>query len=137
MLKPHVTVACVVQAEGHFLIVEETINGQPRWNQPAGHLEAGETLLQAASRELWEESGIRADPQHLLQIFQWVAPDATPFLRFTFSIDLPQRVDAAPHDGDIDRSLWLEAAQILRSTQLRSPWWRKACAVTCGESAIR
>lgn len=96
MLKPHVTVACVVQAEGHFLIVEETINGQPRWNQPAGHLEAGETLLQAASRELWEESGIRADPQHLLQIFQWVAPDATPFLRFTFSIDLPQRVDAAP-----------------------------------------
>ncbi|EKS7792478.1 NUDIX hydrolase [Edwardsiella piscicida] len=121
MLKPHVTVACVVQAEGRFLIVEETIDGQPRWNQPAGHLEAGETLLQAASRELWEESGLRADPQHLLQIFQWVAPDATPFLRFTFAIDLPRMVDAVPHDDDIDRCLWLDAAQILRATQLRSP----------------
>lgn len=121
MLTPHVTVACVVQAEGQFLIVEETIDGQPRWNQPAGHLEAGETLLQAASRELWEETGITAQPQQLLQIFQWVAPDATPFLRFTFAIDLPQKMAATPHDSDIDHCLWLDAAQILTSTQLRSP----------------
>ena len=52
MFKPHVTVACVVHAEGKFLVVEETINGKALWNQPAGHLEADETLVEAAAREL-------------------------------------------------------------------------------------
>ena len=59
MFKPHVTVACVVHAEGKFLVVEETINGKALWNQPAGHLEADETLVEAAARELWEETGSR------------------------------------------------------------------------------
>ena len=49
MFKPHVTVACVVHAEGKFLVVEETINGKALWNQPAGHLEADETLVEAAA----------------------------------------------------------------------------------------
>ncbi len=60
MFKPHVTVACIVHAEDKFLVVEETINGKSLWNQPAGHLEADETLAQAAARELWEETGITA-----------------------------------------------------------------------------
>lgn len=51
MFKPHVTVACVVHAQGKFLVVEETINGKALWNQPAGHLEANETLRQAAARQ--------------------------------------------------------------------------------------
>ena len=75
MFKPHVTVACVVHAKGKFLIVEETINGKALWNQPAGHLEANETLAQAAERELWEETGIRAAPQHFIRMHQWQAPD--------------------------------------------------------------
>lgn len=82
MFKPHVTVACVVHAAGKFLVVEETINGKALWNQPAGHLEADETLVQAAERELWEETGIRATPQAFLRLHQWIAPDRTPFLRF-------------------------------------------------------
>ncbi|MGQ7168816.1 NUDIX domain-containing protein, partial [Escherichia sp. R-CC3] len=49
MFKPHVTVACVVHAEGKFLVVEETINGKALWNQPAGHLEADETLVDSAA----------------------------------------------------------------------------------------
>ena len=56
MFKPHVTVACVVQAEGKFLVVEETVHGKVTWNQPAGHLEADETLVSAAKRELYEET---------------------------------------------------------------------------------
>lgn len=63
MFKPHVTVATVVQAEGQFLVVEERVRGRTTWNQPAGHLEADETLLQAAVRELSEETGIDAVPQ--------------------------------------------------------------------------
>ncbi|WP_146741361.1 NUDIX domain-containing protein, partial [Lonsdalea populi] len=62
MFKPHVTVANIVQAEGRFLVVEETVNGKSLWNQPAGHLEAEETLIQAASRELYEETGVKAQP---------------------------------------------------------------------------
>ncbi len=62
MFKPNVTVATVVHAQGKFLVVEEWINDKPTWNQPAGHLEAGETILQAAERELLEETGIKATP---------------------------------------------------------------------------
>ena len=126
MLKPHVTVACVVQSQGKFLTVEETINGKATWNQPAGHLEADETLIEAAVRELWEETGIDAVPQSLLQMYQWVAPDATPFLRFTFAIDLPDMPPTQPHDSDIDRCLWLSAGEIITSDRLRSPLVRES-----------
>ncbi|GKV88460.1 NUDIX hydrolase [Pectobacterium carotovorum] len=121
MFKPHVTVACVVQAENHFLVVEELINDKLLWNQPAGHLEADETLIQAASRELWEETGIQAIPQSFLRLHQWIAPDRTPFLRFCFALDLPTRVDTQPHDSDIECCRWLTAEDILHSHQLRSP----------------
>ena len=121
MFKPHVTVACVVQAENRFLVVEETINGVARWNQPAGHLEADETLIEAASRELWEETGIKAVPQTFLGLHQWIAPDKTPFLRFLFAIDLDKQLPTAPQDSDIDCCHWLSADQILSAAHLRSP----------------
>lgn len=121
MFKPHVTVACVVHARDKFLIVEETINGKALWNQPAGHLEANETLLQAAERELWEETGIRATPQHFIRMHQWLAPDNTPFLRFLFAIELSDLCATEPHDSDIDRCLWLSAEEILNAPNLRSP----------------
>ncbi|KAA9001719.1 NUDIX hydrolase [Affinibrenneria salicis] len=121
MFKPHVTVACVVQADNHFLVVEEPINGKHLWNQPAGHLEADETLQQAARRELWEETGVDAEPQSFLQLHQWIAPDGTPFLRFCFAIDLTERVATQPHDSDIERCLWLPAGRILQAANLRSP----------------
>lgn len=121
MFKPHVTLACVVQAEGKFLLVEEMINGKLTLNQPAGHLEANETLLAAARRELLEETGIDAQPQFFLGLHQWQAPDSTPFLRFAFVLDLPAIVDTAPQDTDISGCCWLSAEEIFASQQLRSP----------------
>ena len=121
MFKPHVTVACVVQAQGKFLVVEETINGKATWNQPAGHLEADETLVEAATRELYEETGICAQPQTFIRMHQWIAPDKTPFLRFLFSIDLDEQLPTTPHDSDIDRCLWLDAQEIVNADNLRSP----------------
>lgn len=121
MYKPHVTVACVVQAEGELLVVEETINGKATWNQPAGHLEAEESLLEAASRELYEETGIRAEMASFLGVQQWTAPDNTPFIRFLFALDLPERVATQPQDSDIDCCRWLTPQQILTANQLRSP----------------
>ncbi|BBU84645.1 hypothetical protein EIMP300_60450 [Escherichia coli] len=114
MFKPHVTVACVVHAEGKFLVVEETINGKALWNQPAGHLEADETLVEAAARELWEETGISAQPQHFIRMHQWIAPDKTPFLRFLFAIELEQICPTQPHDSDIDCCRWVSAEEILQ-----------------------
>jgi phosphatase NudJ len=121
MFKPHVTVACVVHAQGKFLVVEETINGKATWNQPAGHLEADETLIEAATRELYEETGICAQPQTFIRMHQWIAPDKTPFLRFLFSIDLDEQLPTTPHDSDIDRCLWLDPQQIVNADNLRSP----------------
>lgn len=121
MFKPHVTVACIVHAEDKFLVVEETINGKALWNQPAGHLEADETLIQAAKRELWEETGIVAEPQHFIRLHQWIAPDKTPFLRFLFAIELNKICATEPHDSDIDRCLWVSADEILQARNLRSP----------------
>lgn len=121
MFKPHVTVACIVHAEDKFLVVEETINGKALWNQPAGHLEADETLVQAAARELWEETGIKAQPQYFIRMHQWIAPDKTPFLRFLFSIELANMCDTEPQDSDIDCCRWVSAEEILRAPNLRSP----------------
>lgn len=127
MFKPHITVATVVQAQNKFLVVAEYIDGTGLvFNQPAGHLEAGETLIQAAERELFEETGIQATPQHLLNIYQWIAPDSTPFIRFTFAIDLPSVVETAPKDDDIEYCLWLTADEIISANNLRSPLVRES-----------
>ncbi|MDR0218005.1 MAG: NUDIX hydrolase [Enterobacteriaceae bacterium] len=121
MFSPHITVACIVHANNQFLVVEEHINGKPLWNQPAGHLEADETLLEAAERELWEETGIRATPQAWLKLHQWVAPDGTPFIRFLFLVEMERIVETTPQDSDIHCCHWLGAEEIMNSSQLRSP----------------
>lgn len=121
MFKPHVTVACVVHSQDKYLVVEETIHGKALWNQPAGHLEADETLVEAAKRELYEETGIDAQPQHFVRLHQWIAPDKTPFLRFLFAIELDEMCATEPHDSDIDRCLWVSANEILNAQNLRSP----------------
>nr|WP_306463382.1 NUDIX hydrolase [Providencia stuartii] len=121
MFKPHVTVATIVHAKDKFLVVEEWVNGKPTWNQPAGHLEADETLLAAAERELFEETGIKGRPQKLLKIHQWIAPDNTPFIRFLFALELPERCDTQPQDSDITCCHWVSAQDILNSDCLRSP----------------
>lgn len=121
MFRPHITVATIVHAQDKFLVVEEWVNGKPTWNQPAGHLEADETLLTAAERELFEETGIKAKPQKLIKIHQWVAPDNTPFIRFLFSLELPEQSETQPQDSDISCCHWVSAQDILTSNCLRSP----------------
>lgn len=121
MFRPHVTVATIVHAKDKFLVVEEWVNGKPTWNQPAGHLEADESLLAAAERELFEETGIRGKPEKLIKIHQWIAPDKTPFIRFLFSLELPEICETHPQDSDISGCHWVTAQDILSSDCLRSP----------------
>ncbi|MFS1539957.1 MAG: NUDIX domain-containing protein [Candidatus Phlomobacter fragariae] len=121
MFKQHVTVANVVHIKGKLLIVKEIINNKSVWNQPVGHLEANETIFAAASRKLYEETGINALPQQLIKIHQWIALDGGAFLRFLFLIELDEIPETAPQDNDIHQCLWLTANEILSSPCLRSP----------------
>ncbi len=108
---------------------------KPCGNQPAGHLEADETLAQAAARELWEETGINAQPQHFIRMHQWIAPDKTPFLRFLFSIELANMCATEPHDSDIDCCRWVSAEEIILAPNLRSPL--VAESIRCYQSGQR
>lgn len=120
------TVACIVHAKNKFLVVEETVNGKATWNQPAGHLEANETLIQAVQRELWEETGLTLPVQHFLKLHQWIAPDKTPFLRFLFLIETQEQFETQPQDSDINCCHWVSADEIIHSQQLRSPLVRES-----------
>lgn len=112
MFKPNVTLACVVHCKGKFLFVQEMEHGKMTLNQPAGHLEQDETLLEGASRELFEETGIRADMQTLIGIYQWHAPRTqTEFLRFTFALELAEFKEICPQDPDISGGVWLSLAE--------------------------
>ncbi|KGQ69673.1 NUDIX hydrolase [Chelonobacter oris] len=116
MHKPNITVACVVHCQNKFLFVEEWDNGILTLNQPAGHLEKDETLIEAMLRELWEETGIQdVMPDSLLKIYQWRAPlSDTDFLRFTFVLELDHCCEITPHDSDITRGLWLSYSEFQR-----------------------
>lgn len=85
--KPNVTVAAVIEQDGKFLLVEERESPEAitLFNQPAGHLEAGESLIQAAVRETLEETGYSFEPEWLLGVYHWhSANNDTTYLRFAF-----------------------------------------------------
>lgn len=114
---PHVTVAAVVERGGRFLLVEETAQGRLVLNQPAGHLENGESLTQAIRREMLEETAWHFEPQHLVGIYRYTDHTAgIAYLRFVFSGALSDHDAHRPLDPDIRRVLWLSAEEIRAST---------------------
>lgn len=121
--QPHVTVATIVERDGQFLLVRELIDGEERLNQPAGHLEANETLLQAAVRETLEETGWEVEPCGVVGVDLYKAPanDVT-YVRTTFIAKALQHLTNAPLDTGIIGPVWLTLEQVReRSAQLRSP----------------
>lgn len=120
---PEVTVAAVVSRDRKFLLVEELINERLVLNQPAGHLEAEETLLAAVIRETREETAWRFVPQAVVGTYLWRgASDGRSFLRFAFCGDVD---DHRPHqslDQGIVRAVWLTPEEMLAHRErLRSP----------------
>src|ERR1700741_1025088 len=94
--KPSVTVAAVVERDGRFLLVEEHTEDGLRINQPAGHLDPGESLLQAVAREALEETAHPFTPTALLGIYLWRRPgtaNGTAYLRFAFTGELGERIE--------------------------------------------
>lgn len=115
--------AAIVQQRDRFLIVEERVSSRLVLNQPAGHLEDHETLLEAVIRETREESAWRFTPQALVGTYQWRNPenDKT-FLRFAFCGTVDDHQPDRPLDTGIVRALWLSHEQLLaQSSRLRSP----------------
>lgn len=122
--KPNVTVACIVHAtsQDKYLMVEEWIEGEQRFNQPAGHLEANESLIQACEREVFEETGLSLKAQGLVGIYQLSASEDLAFVRFTFFVQLDDMPSPAPQDKAIHSAHWLSFAQIeAKPSLLRSP----------------
>lgn len=120
---PDVTVATVVVRDGHFLCVEESVAGRLVLNQPAGHLEPDESLLDAALRETREETGWHVHLTHLVGLYQWRAPETgRHYLRVAFAADLLEEIPGATLDEGIVRTLWLtpEALQA-EAARHRSP----------------
>ena len=111
--KPSVTVAAVMEREGRFLLVEEEDGGEPVYNQPAGHWERDETLVQACAREVLEETAHRFEPRQLVGVYRWGRPpgDLT-YLRFAFCGDILGVEEGRSLDQGIVRTLWLAPEEI-------------------------
>ena len=123
LARPAVTVAAVVERDGSFLLVHERTRRGLALNQPAGHLEPGESLATAVARETLEEAGWQVEPHALIGIYRWQAPDnGATFMRFAFAARAIAHEPARPLDTGIVAAIWLPYAAIVeRSAEHRSP----------------
>jgi 8-oxo-dGTP pyrophosphatase MutT (NUDIX family) len=120
---PDITVAAVAETDGRFLVVEERINRRLVFNQPAGHVEQGETLLDAVIREVREETAWGFLPQALLGVYLWRNPTSgRSYMRFAFTGTVRDHNAAQPLDRGIIRTHWLSRQDLQeREPRLRSP----------------
>jgi len=121
--KPHTTVASICELDGRFLLVREIADGCVVYNQPAGHLEPDETLLEAVVRETLEETRYCFKPQALQGIYRYrpSRESTTTFLRFLFRGVVGERLDGELDEGII-AAQWLSYEQVVACRdQHRSP----------------
>jgi 8-oxo-dGTP pyrophosphatase MutT (NUDIX family) len=123
--KPSVTVATVIEKEGRFLLVEEHTADGLRLNNPAGHLDPGESPAQGCARETLEETAWQFTPTALVGIylsrFQRASEDIT-YLRFAFCGDLGAFDPDHTLDTGIVRALWMTPDEVRQSAaRHRSP----------------
>lgn len=122
--RPRVTVAAIVERDGRFLFVEERdAEGHLVINQPAGHVEAGESLLEAVVRETFEETGWHIQPEALVGIYQWGRPDGgINYLRVAIAGRPEGHDENATLDEGIERTVWLSLDELAeRRAMHRSP----------------
>lgn len=117
------TVAAIIERNGRFLFVEERDGGGPRvLNQPAGHVEEGEALLDAVTREVREEAGLTFTPESLVGVYALRAANGKDYLRVCFAGTAGEG-EARPQDADILACHWLTRdemeARALRSGLVR------------------
>ncbi len=125
--KPSVTVAAIIESEGRFLLVEEETPEGVRLNNPAGHLDAGESLLQAVVRETLEETARVFTPSALLGVYmsryvRSARNEDVTYLRFAYCGTVGQAEPGRALDTGILRAVWLTAGEIRAARERhRSP----------------
>ncbi|MGR9087610.1 MAG: NUDIX hydrolase [Gammaproteobacteria bacterium] len=121
--KPHVTVAAVIEQDQRFLVVEEKTRQGRRFNQPAGHLEEGESLVAAIKREVFEETAWRFEPESLVAVQLWRRnPESATFVRFCFSGRCSDHDPGRELDHGILATHWLSRDELAaKPHRLRSP----------------
>jgi 8-oxo-dGTP pyrophosphatase MutT (NUDIX family) len=121
--KPHVTVAAVIEQQGQFLLVQERESGRTVLNQPAGHLEDGESLVAAVIRETLEETGWNFRPDAVVGMYRWRHPaKGITYLRMTFTGPGLSHDTDRPLDEAIESIHWMSVDEIRRQPKLlRSP----------------
>ena len=131
--KPNTTVAAIIEQNGKFLLVEEVTDRGNRFNQPAGHLEDGESLIQAVIRETMEEAAYAFTPEALLGVYQWKHPhNDTTYLRFAFIGKVGLHYPMQELDEGIIQAVWMHIDEIRdKSGLMRSPQ-----VITCVEDYL-
>ena len=121
--KPHATVAAIIEHDNKFLMVEELVHGERVFNQPAGHLEPDESLIDAVIRETREESAWQFVPEAVTGIYLWKHPEnGETFLRIAICGSCKNQNVAQALDDGIQAAVWKTRAELMQQQQkLRSP----------------
>ena len=119
--KPAVTVASIIERDGLFLMIEEETSDGRRINQPAGHLDPGESLIDAVVRETREEAATAFKPTHLVGTYlsrYMSIRRGVPvtYLRFAFAGELIAQFDE-PLDTGIIRAMWMSYDELVATQQ--------------------
>ena len=120
---PHITVATIVERAGKFLMVKENSGGRLVYNQPSGHVEVKESLLDAAIRETLEETAWRVNLEKLLGIYQYTSPEnGITYIRHCFIAKAIEPRTERDLDEDIAEAVWVSLEELeQRESEMRSP----------------
>lgn len=126
--KPILTVAAVIQRDGKFLLVEERVRNRRVINQPAGRVEIGESLVNAAVREAMEETAWEFIPRGVVGVYRYAsAAENKYYVRVCFHGEASRHHPDRELDSGIDRAVWLDRDELL-ANQLR---WRSPLVIRC------
>jgi 8-oxo-dGTP pyrophosphatase MutT (NUDIX family) len=121
--RPDLAAAAIIERDGRFLIVEERIRGTLLFNQPAGHVEDGEAIIDAAVRETLEETAWHLVPRALLGVYLWRNPDnGHSILRVAITGDVTVHEPGRALDEPVIAAHWMRRDELLaQPAKLRSP----------------